>query len=70
LREVDDPLNRLQALGLYLKEGVFHALLDFPLAGFCIEVALHGTSTLEEALRALQSLTPQCIIYEAPGARS
>jgi len=49
--------NKLKAMGLFLKEGVFHAVIQFP--GFCIEVALHGICDLEEAIRALQKLTPR-----------
>lgn len=48
--------NKLKAMGLFLKEGVFHAVIQFP--GFCIEVALHGICDLEEALRAVQKLAP------------
>ncbi len=51
-----EETNKLKAMGLFLKEGVFHAVIQFP--GFCIEVALHGICDLEEALRALHQLAP------------
>jgi len=53
----EEQLKSLHTLGLSIKEGVFHALIEMPL-GLCLEVALHGASTIEEALQALQSLTP------------
>ena len=45
-----------RALGLFLREGIFHAVIEFPLAGFSLEVALHGIDTLEEALAAVHYL--------------
>ena len=48
--------DKLKAMGLFLKEGVFHAIIQFP--GFCVEVALHGICDLEEALQALERIAP------------
>ena len=45
-----------KALGLFLKEGIFHAVIEFPRAGFSMEVALHGAATLEEAMQAISNL--------------
>jgi len=47
--------NKLKAMGLFLKEGVFHAVIQFP--GFCIEVALHGISDWEDATGAAKAGT-------------
>ena len=51
-----EETNKLKTMGLFLKEGVFHAVIQFP--GFCIEVALHGICDLEQALLALNHLGP------------
>lgn len=45
--------DRIRAAGLFLKGGLFHAVLDLPLAGGTIEIVLHGISTFEDAAKAL-----------------
>jgi hypothetical protein len=61
LTETNAPMESLHAMGLSLKEGVYHALLEFSV-GFHVEVALHGASTLEEAQQAAKTLRPQFAI--------
>jgi hypothetical protein len=51
--QLEEKPNRIRFAGLFLRGGLFHAVLDLPLAGCSIEVVLHGISTLEEAMKAV-----------------
>jgi hypothetical protein len=53
--DMEGQSNRIRVSRLFVRGGLFHAVVDLPLAGDTIEVVLHGISTIEDALRAVKT---------------
>ena len=49
----EEKTHRIRFAGLFLRGGLFHAVLVLPLSASPVEIALHGISSLDDALRAV-----------------